>query len=402
MWALSLALGAFKVALALLYFWNNAAVTSLTFTSVHCADRIVATSNSSGFVKRSAIVASGYVSPRMRMTSGARTPIGSARVSVSGAASDMPPMLPGGRRGTADGHRELPPVAGAVLPYPRSLMVDVYAPGAVRRPVRAVPDERRLFVDRDERSACRRRRGDERLRARHPGVHDVPMRREQDRREMAEARRPYALGVVGVGVERGIAQARDARAAAAVRERAIGDAVADPVPHRRAEQHLGEVRGVASGEEDHGRLVDLRDDRGIERVVAREQGRRDRVDTGGRVMREAFVDPALVDGLALGRRCRGQDQHRTGAAHEQRPVDVGVPVLELGSAEERVRAHAEASAIALPKPGSERSTMSSLAVTESRNQPGISNIAPGRTKTSWPRNTSAKRRSSSIGDRTNT
>src|SRR5439155_17928729 len=41
------------------------------------------------------------------------------------------------------------------------------------------------------------------------------------------------------------------------------------------------------------------------------------------------------------------------------------------------RAHERTSAIALAKAGTDRSHMSSLAVTESRNQPGISNTEPG-------------------------
>ena len=54
------------------------------------------------------------------------------------------------------------------------------------------------------------------------------------------------------------------------------------------------------------------------------------------------------------------------------------------------------------KPGRERSTMASLAVSEIRNHPGSSNAAPGNTYTSCSASRAANATSSAIGDRTTT
>jgi len=54
------------------------------------------------------------------------------------------------------------------------------------------------------------------------------------------------------------------------------------------------------------------------------------------------------------------------------------------------------------KPGRERSTMASLAVSETRNHPGSSNAAPGSTYTSCSASRAANASSSAIGDRTTT
>ena len=55
----SSASGAFAKSAAERYFLNNSAVTMFTRLSVHCAERIVATSNSSGLEKFSSQCASG-------------------------------------------------------------------------------------------------------------------------------------------------------------------------------------------------------------------------------------------------------------------------------------------------------------------------------------------------------
>ena len=63
------------------------AVTSLTFSSVHCADRMVATSISTGFENFSATFASGCACLSRRITSGARSPSGLSRVIILGLTS---------------------------------------------------------------------------------------------------------------------------------------------------------------------------------------------------------------------------------------------------------------------------------------------------------------------------
>src|ERR1700694_496741 len=54
------------------------------------------------------------------------------------------------------------------------------------------------------------------------------------------------------------------------------------------------------------------------------------------------------------------------------------------------------------KPGRERSTMASLAVSDIRNHPGSSKAAPGSTYTSCSASRAANATSSAIGDRTTT
>src|SRR6476659_4881841 len=100
-------------------------------------------------------------------------------------------------------------------------------------------------------------------------------------------------------------------------------------------------------------------------------------------MRQSLRRPRAEHGLPFGRRRRRRDQDGPVAVRsvEQRAIDVVVPRLELAGSEQRERgpAHERTSAIAFANAGTARSHMSSFAVTESLNQPGISNTEPGRT-----------------------
>ena len=109
-------------------------------------------------------------------------------------------------------------------------------------------------------------------------------------------------------------------------------------------------------------------------------------------MRQTLPRPRVEDRLPFGSRRCGGDQHGSVAvgSFQERAVDLVMPGLELpGSKQgEGQPTHPRTSAIALAKAGTARSHMSSFAVRESRNQPGISKTEPGKTYTSWPTRTS--------------
>ena len=100
-------------------------------------------------------------------------------------------------------------------------------------------------------------------------------------------------------------------------------------------------------------------------------------------MRQSLRPPRAEYRVPFGRGRRGGDQDAPVAVGsvQQRAIDVVVPRLELAGSEEceRGRAHERTSAIAFANAGTARSHMSSFAVTESLNQPGISNTEPGST-----------------------
>lgn len=70
------------------------------------------------------------------------------------------------------------------------------------------------------------------------------------------------------------------------------------------------------------------------------------------------------------------------------------------SVRERISSSQLASAIAAANPGSARSTMASLAVSEILKYPGISKMCPGPTKTLWRASRLVNARSSASGERT--
>ena len=116
-----------------------------TRSSVHCADRIVATKHSSGFVKFSATCASGCAFDSRLMISGARSSMGLFRVSDP-AFGDMAHTL------ARQVVRER--VAGRVV-RPSAVVIHVHACGADHGPVGAVPHRGGALVDREQGVAAR-------------------------------------------------------------------------------------------------------------------------------------------------------------------------------------------------------------------------------------------------------
>ena len=85
-----------------------------TRSSVHCADRIVATRHSKGFVKLRATCASGYAFESRLMISGARSSIGLVRVSAVFGVTAHTLRRVGGDAHTAVVHF----TSGSLIPVP--------------------------------------------------------------------------------------------------------------------------------------------------------------------------------------------------------------------------------------------------------------------------------------------
>ena len=236
-----------------------------------------------------------------------------------------------------------------------------------------------------------------------PGIHDSTMSQCGANRIVGKYPRPgfqiWSKSSVSES-NVGSLKHRDAGAAPGVGGASVRHALLQRPPERRAREHRREVGGVPTREEHERGVVERADNLGVVGIGTGPERRGDGRDAERRVVRETLVDPALIHVVALAGGRGREDQRPPVPTAEQPPVHVVVPGLELPRSQERVVAHPRASSIALPNPGNERSTMSSFAVTEIRNHPGVSNMRPGSTKTSWARSSSANRSSSSRGDRT--